>query len=87
MSKKYRKFKRKLKRKDRIKRGLNRHHLCAKSLGGSNSVNNLLRIYVYRHQEWHRLFGLRNLDQVIELLKRVKRAKANQNRCPDDRIS
>jgi len=78
MSKSYRKRKRKQKRKYRDKRGMNRHHLINKCMGGSNSVQNLLRIYVYKHQIWHHLFHNMDIDQAIGLLKRVKRAKANQ---------
>ncbi|RLA70037.1 MAG: hypothetical protein DRG30_09610 [Epsilonproteobacteria bacterium] len=79
MSKKHRRKLRKIKRKYRDRRGLNRHHLTPKSVGGSNAVQNLLRIYIYKHQEWHRIFKLLTLEQVIELLKRVKRAKDNQS--------
>ena len=59
-------------------RNLNRHHLQPKSLGGSNHPSNLLLINIDKHKEWHRLFGLLNLEEVIALLQRLQRCKAKQ---------
>jgi len=59
-------------------KGRNKHHLKAKSLGGSKATYNLLLIDIERHRIWHKLFGLLNLDEVIALLQRVKRAKEAQ---------
>lgn len=56
----------------------NRHHLVNKCKGGSSSKRNLLIIDIFRHRAWHELFQNLNLDEVIELLIRVKRAKENQ---------
>ena len=78
MSKKYRRKKRKMKRKYQDKRGMNRHHMLNRCMGGKDDVSNLLRIYIYKHQIWHQLFKNMDLDQAIAFLKRVKRAKANQ---------
>jgi len=80
MSRSSRRKKRKFKRKHNSKtpRGMNLHHLKNKMYGGANSVQNLLRIYVYKHREWHAMFKNMDLDQAIVFLKRVKRAKENQ---------
>lgn len=56
----------------------NRHHLQAKSLGGKNTPQNLLLIKIERHRAWHDLFGLLNLEEVIQLLQRLQRCKAKQ---------
>jgi hypothetical protein len=57
---------------------MNLHHIVNKCNGGKDSMQNLLRIYVYKHREWHAMFMNRDIDQAIALLKRVKRAKENQ---------
>jgi hypothetical protein len=56
----------------------NRHHLVPKSRGGSASKRNLLYISVTTHCEWHKVFKNLTLDEVIELLMRVRRAKATE---------
>ena len=56
----------------------NRHHLRPRSRGGDSHPSNLLLIQVERHETWHRLFGNRTLSEVIQLLKRVERAKTHQ---------
>ena len=68
------------KKKHKMKRfaNRNRHHLQAKSLGGSNHPSNLLLIDIDKHREWHRIFGLLNLEEVIALLQRLQRCKAKQ---------
>lgn len=58
--------------------GRNRHHLLPRSRGGSSSPDNLLLIKIERHNAWHEIFGLRNLDEVISLLQRVKHWKQRQ---------
>jgi hypothetical protein len=57
---------------------MNRHHLKAKANGGQATVQNLLWIYKERHEMWHILFANLSIDEVIELLIRVSRAKKNQ---------
>jgi hypothetical protein len=57
----------------------NRHHLKPKSRGGSGLENNLLLMDMRRHNMWHQLFDNLTLDEVIELLIRVRRAKKNQS--------
>ena len=69
---------RKFKKKFKDKRGMNRHHIVNKCFGGTSDVQNLLRIYIYKHQIWHQLFHNMSIYQAIEFLKRVKRAKENQ---------
>lgn len=69
-------LKNKERRKNKRKR--NKHHLIPKSRGGKKSKENLLLIDMERHEAWHRLWGNRTLDEVIELLLRVKSAKQHQ---------
>lgn len=57
------------------RRWRNLHHLTPRSRGGSNSRRNLLLIDEERHVEWHRVFGNLTLEEVIELLVRLQRAK------------
>lgn len=56
----------------------NRHHLQPKSRNGDTSINNLLLIDIVRHQYWHKIFKNLDLNEVIELLIRVREAKAKQ---------
>ena len=42
------------------------------------SRRNLLYVDGNVHKEWHRVFGNRTLEEVIALLLRVQRAKAQQ---------
>ena len=72
------KKRRKKKRKNWIRRGTNFHHLRNVCMGGNDDVQNLLRIYIEKHEIWHKLFRNMDLNQTIEFLKRVRRAKANQ---------
>ena len=74
------KRRRKRKRKNWLRRGTNLHHLRNSCMGGKDEVQNLLRIYIYKHEIWHKLFHNMDLTQTIEFLKRVRRAKANQRR-------
>ena len=78
MSKKHRNKIRKLKRKHRDRRGINRHHIINKCNNGSGAIQNLLKIYIYKHQIWHDLFHHMTLLEASEFLKRVDRAKRNQ---------
>jgi len=59
--------------------GRNKHHLQPKSRLGRSTPGNLLLIDVEKHRCWHLMFGLRNLDEVIELLLRVRRFKQGQD--------
>jgi len=56
----------------------NKHHLTPKSRGGKKSKYNEAELDIYRHNAWHLLFHNLTLDEVIELLKRFRDAKANQ---------
>lgn len=60
------------------KKWRNHHHLQNKSKGGSGHKQNLLLIDGNLHQRWHLVFGNHNLDEIIALLQRVKRAKEAQ---------
>lgn len=57
------------------RRRRNRHHLRPKCRGGRDDESNLLLIYTERHEMWHKLFGERTLEEVLRLLRRVKRRK------------
>ena len=69
-----------MKKKHKGKRYSNRnyHHLHPKSLGGNNSINNLLLIDIDKHHHWHRIFGLLTLEEVIRLLQRLQKCKQVQ---------
>jgi len=56
----------------------NHHHLIPKCRGGGMNRRNLLLISVTTHCEWHRVFKNLTLDEVIDLLIRVRRAKAQE---------
>lgn len=58
----------------------NRHHLRPRSRGGESLESNLLWIDIEKHQSWHVIFKNLTLDEVISLLKRVKRAKDHQKK-------
>lgn len=55
--------------------GKNRHHLTPKSRGGKGKPNNLLRMDIQKHQCWHKIFGLKTLEEVIAELQRLHRMK------------
>ena len=76
MSKHRHKRRKKWKKKwRRWKRYRNYHHLVPRCRGGSDEPSNLLLIKADRHDLWHRIFGVRTLDEVIKLLLRLKRMK------------
>jgi len=58
----------------------NKHHLRPKSRGGQSIESNLLWMDIERHKIWHILFKNLTLDEVINLLIRVKRIKDSQKR-------
>jgi len=60
--------------------GRNHHHLNPKSRGGVARPFNLLLIDIEKHRCWHKMFGLRSLPEVIELLLRIRRFKQGQRR-------
>lgn len=64
---------------NRKNRKRNKHHLIPKSRGGQKLTSNLLLIDMEKHCAWHKLWGNRTLDEVIELLLRVRLAKKHQN--------
>jgi hypothetical protein len=45
-----------------------RHHLLAKSRGGTLSPINTLDIWRDKHDAWHRIFHNYNLDEIIAML-------------------
>ena len=68
---KKRKYSKKLKRV----KGQSEHHILPRSRGGSSNPSNLLRLNIEKHECWHKIFGLRTIREVIELLKRVEEMK------------
>ena len=58
--------------------GRNRHHNIAKSLGGSNEQWNLILMKIERHDLLHKIFGLRDINQIITVLQRLQRMKERQ---------
>jgi hypothetical protein len=63
----------------RYRRRRNRHHLRPKARGGTKEPSNLLLLKVERHTEWHKIFGLSDLQEIIALLQRVQRMKERQS--------
>ena len=61
-----------------MRRYRNRHHLVPRSRNGGGGRRNLLLLDVQIHNNLHRVFGNRTLDEIIALLIRVKRAKEHQ---------
>ena len=57
----------------------NEHHiLVPKSLGGCKEPYNLITLDISHHEAWHFLFGNSTLDEVIELLERIKGCQHNR---------
>lgn len=61
-------------------RRFTRHHLTAKCRNGSNHRSNLLNLWWHHHQAIHTLFGNRTLEEIIEVLLRLKKFKDRQGR-------
>ena len=61
-----------------------RHHLTPRSRKGKHGKENILHIDWEKHQSWHILFENRTLEEAIELLVRVHRAKGRcvPSHCP-----
>lgn len=56
----------------------NYHHLLPKSKGGKTKASNMLLVNIKKHQAWHKLFGLMNLEEVISTLGKLS---ANRKTC------
>lgn len=70
-------------RKKRVAFGQNRHHLVPKTRmeqGCKPLPDNILWMYVERHEAWHLLFGTRTLSEVIDLLIRLEKIKTRRKR-------
>ena len=67
--------KRKRRNKKRRRHYLTRHHLIPRSRGGKDNRRNILMLEARKHEVWHILFGNLTIDEAIELLIRVKKAK------------
>ena len=55
--------------------GRNHHHLTPRSRGGKSTSKNLLLIDIEKHQCWHKIFGLKTIEEVIAELQRLARMK------------
>lgn len=62
------------------KNKLSRHHLLARSRGGDSNPYNILMLWRKKHDCWHTLFGNKTLDEIIEIMCRVRSIKARQRR-------
>lgn len=67
-------------KKSRKARRLTRHHITAKTNGGNNHRSNIIMLWRDRHSYWHALFGNRSLEEIIEVLLRLKKFKDRQGR-------
>lgn len=56
----------------------NRHHLRPKSRGGDALESNLLVMDMERHNAWHFLFKNMTLDEIINLLSRIREVKKSR---------
>lgn len=54
---------------------MNKHHLLNRVNGGCDKSWNIAILNIEKHQYWHRVFGNKSLEEVIELLLRFKRIK------------
>jgi hypothetical protein len=70
---KWRKYNRRNRKHPRA--GRNLHHLTPRSRGGKNTDDNLLLIDVEKHEYWHKIFGLKTLEETIALLIRLSKMK------------
>jgi len=68
-----------MKRK-RKERRQTRHHLTAKSNQGNNHKSNIILMWRNRHSYFHSLFGNRSLEEIINVLLRLKKFKDQQGR-------
>lgn len=59
-------------------KGRNRHHMINRMYNGPSAEWNLLLLKIERHNMLHYIFGNRNLEEIISVLKRVLRAKNRQ---------
>ena len=66
------------------KKNITRHHILPRSRKGKHEKENILHIEWEKHQSYHILFGNRTLEEAIELLIRVHRAKKRcvSSHCP-----
>lgn len=81
-------------RERRLKKykGRNYHHIVNKCRGGSATVDNLLLMWVERHNAWHTLLknddwddAIPKLEKLVKVLKRAQRAKKAQANNPQNK--
>jgi hypothetical protein len=57
----------------------NRHHIKAKSQGGSSKPSNIVRMDIRRHQAYHLLFGNLSFREAADLLLRLCDIKGQED--------
>ena len=57
-----------MERRVRRRHGVTRHHDLPTSLGGTDTVENIILLKCDKHQALHCAFGLRTIQQIINLL-------------------
>ena len=50
-----------------------KHHILPRCRNGSDDAKNIIYLPRYKHDAWHDLFGNRNFDEAISMLKEWKR--------------
>ena len=58
-----------------VRKERNSHHIIPETRGGSKVLENQFIMWNDRHEAWHMLFGEMTLNEIIELLQRIKHAK------------
>ena len=56
-------------RKDKS-RHQSRHHIIPRSRGGDNSLENISRVHIKKHQAYHTMFDNRTPTEIVENLVR-----------------
>lgn len=57
------------------RKGQNVHHLTPVSRQGGDEESNLIYLRIERHNMLHEVFGNRTLEEIIEVLIRIKKMK------------
>ena len=51
------------------------HHIKNRSRGGGDEAFNILRMKRGKHEVWHKIFGNKDIPEIIKLLERIQRMK------------
>ena len=52
---------------------ITKHHILPRSRNGSDDRTNIIYLPRFKHDAWHDLFGLRDFDEAISLIREWKR--------------